>query len=347
MRIIDLRSDTVTRPTEEMRQAMAQAEVGDDVYGDDPTIIQLEALTAQLLHKEAALFVPSGTFGNQVALLTHCRPGDEVILGDDCHIVQHEAGAAAVIAGVQLRTVETELGQIPLNAIASRIRKEDNIHYPTTGLICLENTYSNGCVLPLAYMEDVAELARRYNVPIHLDGARLFNAAEYLQIEPHVIAATADSIMFCLSKGLCAPVGSMLVGSTEFITKARRNRKIMGGGMRQAGILAAAGIIALNKMRHRLGQDHKHARLMGKWLNQIEGISVNTKQIQANMVFCQIDIKPPLNPQIFANRLADAGILANPPENGLMRFVTHNDVKEVDIRRAVDMVKEILTKDFW
>jgi len=347
MRTIDLRSDTVTRPTEEMRQAMAKAEVGDDVYGDDPTVNQLEELAAHILHKEAALFVPSGTFGNQVALLTHCNHGDEVILGDDSHIVQHETGAAAVIAGVQLRAVESELGQIPLKAIESRIRKTDDVHYPRTALISLENAHSNGCVLPLDYMEAVAEMARYYNVPIHLDGARMFNAAEYLKIEPHAIAATADSIMFCLSKGLCAPVGSLLVGSAEFIAKARKGRKIMGGGMRQAGILAAAGIIALEKMRHRLNQDHKNARLLGKWLGQIEGVSLCTKQIQANLVFCEMDLMPPLNPAAFTQRLQDAGVLVNPPDGRVMRFVTHNDVREVDIRRAVDVIKGILTRNYW
>jgi len=347
MRTIDLRSDTVTRPTEEMRQAMAKAEVGDDVYGDDPTVNRLEELAAQILNKEAALFVPSGTFGNQVALLTHCNHGDEVILGDDSHIIQHEAGAAAVISGVQLRTVESELGQIPLKTIESRIRKVDNIHYPRTGLISLENAHGNGCVLPLDYMEAVAEMAGYYKIPIHLDGARIFNAAEYLKVEPHVVAATSDSIMFCLSKGLCAPVGSMLVGSAEFIAKARKNRKIMGGGMRQAGILAAAGIIALEKMRHRLNQDHKNARLLGKWLGQIEEVSLCTKQIQVNMVFCQMDFAPPLNPALFVSRLADAGILINPPEDGAVRFVTHNDVREVDIRRVVDVIKGILTRNFW
>ena len=347
MRTIDLRSDTVTRPTEEMRQAMAQAKVGDDVYGDDPTINQLETLAAQLLQKEAALFVPSGTFGNQVALLTHCQPGDEVILGDDCHIVQHEAGASAVIAGVQLRSIESELGQLPLKAIETRIRRTKDIHCPSTSLICLENSHSNGFTLPLDYMKSVSEMAGCYNIPIHLDGARMFNAAEYLQIEPHEIAATADSIMFCLSKGLCAPVGSMLVGTAAFIAQARKNRKLMGGGMRQAGILAAAGIIALEKMRHRLGQDHKHARLMGKWLNQIDGVSLCSKNIQANMVFCQIDFVPPLDPQSFVQRLAENGILTNPPESGIMRFVTHSDVREADVRRVVDVIKEILTKDFW
>ena len=367
MRTIDLRSDTVTRPTNEMRQAMAQAAVGDDVYGDDPTVNQLEQLTAEMLHKEAALFVPSGTFGNQLALLTHCKRGDEVILSDDCHIVQHEGGASAVIAGVQLRAISTretsggaagfgevkpteasKLGQIPLDAIETRIRKDaDDIHYPSTGLICLENAHSCGYVLSLDYMECVAELAQKHHIPIHLDGARLFNAAEHLQVEPWEIADTVDSLMLCLSKGLCAPVGSMLAGSADFIAKARRNRKIMGGGMRQVGILAAAGIIALEKMSLRLGQDHKNARLLGKWLNQIEGISLCPKYIQANMVFCQIDFKFPLTPEIFIRRLAESGILVNPPENSQMRFVTHNDVREADVRRAVDEMKGILTKDFW
>ncbi|MCL2400432.1 MAG: low-specificity L-threonine aldolase [Defluviitaleaceae bacterium] len=350
MRTIDLRSDTVTRPTDEMRKAMAQAEVGDDVYEDDPTVNKLEEITAKLLNKEAALFVPSGTFGNQVALLTHCRPGDEVILGDDCHIVQHESGAAAIIAGVQLRAIEsskTEMGQMPLDVIESRIRKEVNIHYPRTSLICLENAHGSGCVLPLEYMEAVAEIAHQYKIPVHLDGARMFNAAEFLKVEPHKLVASMDSIMFCLSKGLCAPVGSMLAGTAEFIEKARRNRKIMGGGMRQAGILASAGIIAIEKMRLRLEQDHKNARLLAKWLRQIKGIVVQSKYIQTNMVFCKMDFAPPLTPEIFVKRLSDANILVNPPEESIMRFVTHNDVREMDIQRVVEVIKSILTRDFW
>jgi len=347
MRLIDLRSDTVTQPTAEMRQAMAQAEVGDDVYGDDPTVNKLEELAAALLRKEAALFVPSGTFGNQAALLTHCRRGDEVILGDDCHIVQHEVGGAAVIAGVQLRSIHCERGKMPLEEIEKRIRKTDDLHYPATGLICLENAYSDGYAVDLEYMQDVSELAQEYGIPVHLDGARLFNAAEHLKAEPHEIAEHVDSLMFCLSKGLCAPIGSILAGTSEFIEKARKNRKLLGGGMRQAGILAAAGIIALEKMRLRLGQDHKNARLMGKWLKQIDGVKLRNKDIQTNMVFFEIELAPPLTGEIFVERLKSEGILANLPEDGVMRFVTHNDVREVDIRRAVDVVKGILTKDFW
>lgn len=347
MKTIDLRSDTVTRPTDEMRKAMAQAEVGDDVYGDDPTVILLEELTAKILRKEAALFVPSGTFGNQVSVLTHTSPGNEVILSEDCHIVQHEAGAAAAISGVQLRCIPSEQGVIPLEAIEARIRKAENLHYPRTALICLENALGNGRVLSLDYMKAVCEMAKRYNIPVHLDGARIFNAAEALKIEPHELAATADSIMFCLSKGLCAPVGSMLAGTAKFIASARKNRKIMGGGMRQVGVLAAAGIIALEKMPGRLSQDHKNARLLGKWLKQIEGVSLSAKDIEINMVFCKIEFASPLTPELFMSRLAEEGILANPPADGTIRFVTHNDIKETDIRRVADVIKDILTKDFW
>ncbi|MCL1989090.1 MAG: aminotransferase class I/II-fold pyridoxal phosphate-dependent enzyme [Firmicutes bacterium] len=373
MRIIDLRSDTVTRPTNEMRQAMSFAEVGDDVYGDDPTVIKLEELSATLLQKEAALFVPSGTFGNQLALLTHCQSGNEVILDDACHIVQHEAGGAARLAGVQLRTFSHELfdksnkstekenriiKQLKLNstenadiaAIESRIRKINDIHYPKTGLICLENAHSNGCVLPLSYMDDIVLLAKKYNIPIHLDGARIFNAAEYLKKPAYEIAARADSVMFCLSKGLCSPIGSVLVGKQDFIDLARKNRKIMGGGLRQVGMLAAAGIISLQKMTKRLNQDHKNAKLMGKWLAKQNGIQVNQKNIHINMVFCDIKLDYPITPDIFVNRLQQAGILINPPENPMsteFRFVTHNDIKESDIKYFTSKVSEILTKDFW
>jgi len=347
MRLIDLRSDTVTKPTPEMRQAMSEAEVGDDVYGDDQTVNQLEDIAAKLLGKEAALFVPSGVFGNQLALMTHCQRGDEVILGDDCHIVQHEGGAAAIIAGVQLRTITSDNGRLPLDDIEQRIRKAEDMHYPKTALICLENAHGIGSVLPLEYMREVAKLAKAYNIPIHLDGARLFNAAESLQVDVHEIAATVDSVMFCLSKGLCAPVGSVLVGSHSFIAAARRGRKIMGGGMRQAGILAAAGIIALQKMRQRLNQDHKNARLLAKWLRQIDGIRVVNKEVETNMVFCEFKFEPPLTPQMLISRLESAGILANEPEDGKMRFVTHNDVREVDLHRAADVLKGIMCRNYW
>lgn len=229
MEFIDLRSDTVTKPTDEMRRAMAYAEVGDDVYGDDPTVNKLEKLAAEILGKEAALFVPSGTFANQLALFTHCNRGDEVIIGDDYHIVQHEAGAAGIISGVQLRTIETDRGALIPEVVEKKIRKVDDIHYPKTGLICLENAHSNGRVIRLENYEKIRNIAEKYKVPIHLDGARIFNAATFLKIQASEIAKYADSVSFCLSKGLCAPVGSLLVGNKEFIEKARKKRKIMGG----------------------------------------------------------------------------------------------------------------------
>ena len=247
MEFIDLRSDTVTKPTREMREAMFNAEVGDDVYGDDPTVVKLENLAARMAGKEAALLVPSGTFGNQLSLMTHCNRGDEVLLGDDCHIVQHEVGASSVIAGVQLRTLNSDKGALDPDEIRSKIRGND-IHFPRTGLICVENAHSNGRVIPLEIMKEIYQAASEYNIPVHLDGARLFNAAEYLNVPADQNTKYCDSVMFCLSKGLCAPVGSLIVGSKDFIARARKFRKMLGGGMRQAGFISAAGIIALEKM---------------------------------------------------------------------------------------------------
>src|SRR5512133_2694224 len=244
---IDLRSDTVTRPTQAMREAMARADVGDDGYGDDPTVKRLEELGAALVGKEAALFVPSGTFGNQLALFTHCPHGSEVILDDGCHIVRHEAGAAAVIAGLQLRCVETGNGVLSPEAIRSRLRDPRDYHAPATGLVCLENAHSNGKAIALETMRLAYETCAENSIPVHLDGARIFNAAIALKTEAPRIAACADSVMFCLSKGLCAPVGSLLAGSRDFVERAHRKRKIMGGQLRQAGVLAACGIVALEE----------------------------------------------------------------------------------------------------
>ena len=240
MRIIDLRSDTVTQPTDEMRRLMAAAPVGDDVYGDDPTVNRLEEMAARMLGKEAAMFVPSGTFGNQVSVMAHTHRGEEILLFDDAHILIHEGGAAAVLSGVQTRTFPVGR-EIDVNLVASLIRPDD-IHEPPTGLICVENARSNGAVLPLAGLKALKELAASRGIPVHMDGARIFNAALALGVEAKELAACADSVMFCLSKGLCARVGSIVAGSASFIRRARRCRKLMGGGLRQAGILAAAGI---------------------------------------------------------------------------------------------------------
>jgi len=343
MEYIDLRSDTVTKPTEEMRKAMANAEVGDDVYGDDPTVNRLERLAADILGKEDAIFVPSGTFANQLSLFTHCERGNEVILGDDVHIVQHEAGAASIIAGVQLRTIETDKGALPPEKVEEKIRKVEDIHFPETGLICLENAHSNGRVIPIENFKRIREIADKYNVPIHLDGARIFNAATALNIDPKEIAKYTDSVSFCLSKGLCAPVGSLLVGSKEFIQIARKKRKIMGGGMRQAGILAAAGIIALEKMRFRLYEDHENAKYLAMKLEELGYIEV-VEEVQINMVFFKI------NKVFYENEFIDYllknGIKINPPEDGIFRFVTHYWIKKRDIDFVVEKTHEYF-KNKW
>jgi threonine aldolase len=342
MKYIDLRSDTVTQPTQEMRDAMYIAEVGDDVYGDDPTIRELEEYAAQITGKEAALFVPSGTFGNQLALLTHCKRGDEVILGDDCHIVAHEVGAAAVIAGVQLRTLTSYKGLLDPNEIESKIRGVD-IHFPSTGLICIENALSNGRVVPLDNMQKIYEIAKNNNLPVHLDGARVFNAAEYLKVDVKEITKYCDSVMFCLSKGLCAPVGSMLAGSVDFINRARKGRKLMGGGLRQAGFLAAAGLIALKKMTKRLKEDHDNALFLAGELSTISGIQVFHEDIQISMVF--FDMKATgYDSNEFAREMLKKGIKINPAENGVMRFVTNYWVSREDISYIVNSMKDILGK---
>ncbi|AKI97440.1 low-specificity L-threonine aldolase [Kosmotoga pacifica] len=341
MKWIDIRSDTVTKPTEEMRLAMYRAEVGDDVYGDDPTVNRLEELAAEMMGKEAALFVPSGTFGNQLAILTHTDMGNEVIIPDSNHIFIHEVGASAVIASVQLRTLESPDGMPELGRIESAIRSND-VHFPETGLICMENAHSSGRVLPLEYLKSVKALAGRYSVPVHLDGARIFNAAITLGVKAKEIAATADSVMFCLSKGLAAPVGSILAGSKKFIEKARKGRKLMGGGMRQVGILAAAGIVALEKMVDRLEEDHRNARLLAELLSEIKGLKVLEDRLDINMVFFTLEFP---EPQVVVEEMKKRGIKINPPEGKEYRFVTNNDVTTKDIHRVVTVLKEIV-EDF-
>lgn len=341
MRFIDLRSDTVTAPTQAMRDAMYNAEVGDDVYGDDPTVRELEGYAAKLIGKEAALFVPSGTFGNQLAILTHCKRGDEVILGDDCHIVVHEVGAASVIAGVQFRTLISNKGELNPLDVESRIRGED-IHFPNTGLICLENAHSNGRVISLKNMESIYNIARKHNIPLHLDGARVFNAAEYLKVDVKEITRYCDSVNFCLSKGLCAPVGSILAGTKEFIDKARKGRKLMGGGLRQAGFLAAAGLVALKDMVKRLRGDHENAQLLAAELSKIPGIKVNLEDVHINMVFFTINDE--YNTENIVRDFYNRGIKINPAENNQFRFVTNYWVSREDIYFVVNTLKELLQK---
>ncbi|MDC7706470.1 low-specificity L-threonine aldolase [Vogesella indigofera] len=340
MSVLDVRSDTVTQPTLAMRQAMFDAVVGDDVYGDDPTVRELETLAASILGKEAALFVPSGNFGNQLALFTHCQRGDEVILGDDCHIVWHETGGAAVIAGVQLRTIASADGVLRADEVKKRIRVGNDIHWPRTGLICVENAHSNGRVIPLADMAAVWDVAQQHGVPVHLDGARVFNAAVHLGCEVRDITRYSDTVMCCLSKGLAAPVGSILAGTAAFIARARKNRKLLGGGLRQAGVLAAPGILALTEMVTRLPEDHANARYLAEQLAALPGISVNLDDVHINMVWFQLPAA--LDGSKLMAALADAGIKANGPEHGLMRLVTHWQVGRADIDRIVAVFAGVL-----
>jgi threonine aldolase len=342
MQWIDLRSDTVTQPTPAMREAMFHAEVGDDVYGDDPTVNRLEARAAERLGKEAALFVPSGNFGNQLALFTHCQRGDEVILGDDCHIVWHETGGTAVIAGVQLRTIDSDQGALHPEQIARRIRVGDDIHAPNTGLICLENAHSNGRVIPLANMAEVAALAHQHRIPLHLDGARVFNAATYLKADVREITQYADSVMVCLSKGLAAPVGSILAGTSSFIEKARKKRKLLGGGLRQAGVLAAPGLIALEQMSQRLAEDHQRAQQLAAALASLPGVQVERADVHINLVWFRIP--KAIDGTALTQHLRTAGIKVNPPEDGLMRFATHWQVDDAAVAKVVAALREFFAQ---
>ncbi len=342
MELIDLRSDTVTKPTPEMRQAMAAAEVGDDVYEEDPTVQKLEALGAEKIGKEAALFVPSGTMGNQLAVLTHVNRGDEVILEAESHIFYYEVGGLALLSGAQARTIPGRQGFMEPEQIVHAIR-EENIHFPRTGLLCLENTHNRagGTVLTPEQTKMMADAAHKHGVPVHLDGARIFNAAIALGVDVRELSAPADSVMFCLSKGLGAPVGSLLAGSKSFIVKARKNRKLLGGGLRQSGILAAAGLIALEKMVERLAEDHYHARLLAEGLANIPGLTVNPDDFPTNMVILSLE-KYPLTAAEFVNRLKTHGVLAGALSDKAIRFVTHKDVNEKQIKEAIRIIAQVV-----
>lgn len=340
MRYIDLRSDTVTQPTEEMRQAMLEAPVGDDVYMDDPTVNRLEEEGARILGKEAALYLSSGTQSNQVAVMTWCKRGDEIIVSDGCHIYEHEVGAVAVLAGANMRTLHFEGGIPDASMIEKAIRGVD-IHFPETTLICMENALSNGRVVPLSVMKEVYQAAQRHHIPVHLDGARVFNAAASLGVDVKEITQYADSVSCCLSKGLCAPIGTLLAGSREFIQRARKNRKMLGGGMRQAGVIAAPALIALTKMPARLKEDHENARYMAQKLSAMEGICCDPQSVEINMVFFTID-----RPQSLRDNLPQAmlqkGVKICPEDQGHFRFVTNNDISREDIDQALAALQECL-----
>ena len=309
--LIDLRSDTVTQPTPEMRRAMADAEVGDDVFGEDPTVNRLEAMAAERMGKQAAVFVPSGTMANLAAVLTHCQRGDEMILGDLSHTFLYEAGGAAALGGVHPRPLATRPnGTLDLQAIEEAIRPDD-VHFPITRLVCLENTHNRcgGAVLDSDYLGRVGALVRRNGLRLHIDGARIFNAAAALGVPASALVAAADSVAFCLSKALCAPVGSLLCGSSEFIAGARRIRKQLGGGMRQAGILAAAGIVALETMPGRLADDHRRARALAQGLGAHRGLEVETPEPASNMVYFRLAPSAALDAAGLRDRLREQHVL--------------------------------------
>ncbi|WP_074953778.1 low-specificity L-threonine aldolase [Alicyclobacillus macrosporangiidus] len=338
---VDLRSDTVTKPTDEMRRAMAEAEVGDDVYGEDPTVRRLEELAAEMLGKEAGLLVTSGTQGNQVAIATHAGRGEEVIAEANSHIFHYEAAAVAAIAGAQIRQIPGVRGALPPEAVAQAIREPD-IHHPRTALIEVENTHNRagGTVIPLDNLRALREIADRHGVPIHIDGARLFNAAVASGVPARRFAELADTVQVCLSKGLCAPVGSVLVGPRDFIEAARQWRKRLGGGMRQAGVIAAPGILALTQMVDRLAEDHANARVLAEGLAEVPGMRVDLETVQTNIVLAEIS-GTGLAADAFVAALRQEGVLASAFGEGLVRFVTHRDVDRAGVLRALDAAARV------
>jgi threonine aldolase len=340
MKIIDLRSDTVTKPTQEMLEEMFRAEVGDDVYGEDPTVNRLENLAAKMLGKESALFVTSGTQGNQIAVMCQTQRGDEVIVERSSHIYHYEVGGLAALSGVQPAPIAGIKGIMDLDEIEKTIRGE-NIHFPRTSLICLENTHNlgGGAVIPLAYTKKVYELAKTYGIKTHLDGARLFNASAALGIPLFELAAPFDSVQVCLSKGLSAPVGSILAGSQSFIHTARKYRKMLGGGMRQAGVIAAAGIVALTKMIDRLQDDHANARSLAIGLSRLPELSIDMDSVQTNMVYGVI-VDPNWTARQLADSLEKQHIRMNVIDSKTFRLVTHKDIDTNDIPFVVDSMQQ-------
>ena len=336
MKTLDFRSDTVTHPTPAMREAMFNAAVGDDVYRDDPTTNELESLAAEMLGKEAALYVASGTMGNQVSLMSHTYRGQEAIVSIGCHIFEHEVGAAAVLSGLNLHPLTFPDGIYDAKMIEAAIRSDD-IHEPPTGLICLENALANGRVVPLENMRAVRDLAKARGIPVHMDGARVFNAATALGVDVRELTECVDSVSCCLSKGLCAPVGSVIAGSKEFIARARKNRKMVGGGMRQTGILAAAGILALTDMTKRLADDHDNAKLLAHLISDIPGVTVDMESVQINMVFASFDWEnlPDLKPW-----LIERGIIIGDPTGNVVRFVTHYGIEKEDVETLAALLQE-------
>ena len=340
MKIIDLRSDTITLPTEEMRRAMYEAEVGDDVHREDPTVNRLEELAAEVMGKEAALFTTSGTMSNLLGVLTNTRPGDEIIVGSEAHIVWYEVGGASALGGVVVRTVPNdEDGKLGAADVEKAIRAE-NIHFPKSALLCLENTHNRcgGAVLTREYTEEISGLAHQHGLQVHLDGARIFNAAVALGIPARELAAPVDTVNFCLSKGLSAPVGSLFCGTKEAVERARKWRKMLGGGMRQAGVIAAAGIVAIEKMVERLAEDHANARRLVEGLARIPGFSVRPEKVSTNIV--NFEFPPEVSD--FVIKMGERGVRFLSRGGQSVRAVTNRMVGAEDIEEALKRINRLV-----
>jgi threonine aldolase len=338
--MIDLRSDTITQPTPAMRQAMANAPVGDDVFGDDPTVQALEKRVAQLLGKEAAVFVPSGTMSNQIALRAHTEPGDEIVLEAESHIYYYEAGGPAALSGVSCRLISGERGIFTASDVKAVLRTPDQ-HFPTTKLICIENTHNRGggSIWPIENIAEIAALARDLGLKMHMDGARLWNASVATGVAEQAYARHFDSVSVCFSKGLGAPVGSALVGTDRFIARARRFRKQFGGGMRQVGIIAAGALYALEHHRQRLSEDHEHARILAAGIASLPGIELDPATVQTNMVVFRVTAMPA---SLFCQKAKDAGVDMLARTEHTVRAVTHLNVNREQIRQAVDCIAHLL-----
>jgi threonine aldolase len=342
MELIDLRSDTVTRPSAGMRAAMAQAEVGDDVFGEDPTVNALQAKVAGILGKEAALYVPSGTMANQICIKVHTQPGDEVIAEKDCHVFNYETAGMAFLSNVQVHTVQGVHGAFSVEDVKRAIRPK--VYYmPRTRLICMENTHNRagGTIIPFERIKEVEALARTEGIRMHLDGARLWNACAETGISPKEYASHFDSVSVCLSKGLGAPVGSVLAGSAEFAADARKYRKIFGGGMRQAGVLAAAGMYALDHNRDRLREDHTNAKYLARELSKIRGFEIDMASVQTNIIIISLE-KYHKTPDDVLALLKSKGVLLTPGNYMGLRAVTHLDLSAEQVQRAATIIRELL-----
>lgn len=344
MTTIDLRSDTLTHPTPAMREAMANAEVGDDQYGEDPTVTKLEQLAARMVGKEAALYVPSGIMGNLSSLLTHCGRGDEVLVGDQCHVLWYESGGVSALGGISMREVSTNVdGTLPLDEVIEKIRPPRK-GFPKTSALTIEQTHNRmgGAVLPLSYLQELHELAVTHGVKVHMDGARLFNAAVASKCSAAEIAATADTVQFCLSKALAAPVGSIVAGDAETIDRVRSNRHMLGGSMRQSGVIAAAGIVALESMVDGLAEDHRRASEIVSGLAGIDGVQIDYSGLRSNIVMLALDAR--MDKPKFIEHLKERGVLVSDVGGTRIRMVSHYEITDEHIPEVIEAVKTSVSR---